>query len=271
MKALISYLTISLFIVSVLTAKQTDPLNDSANCRTYLLEIDPELPQSEQVRIDLLQGQWNTSDAIQWDFHADGRLYHINTDASGAQELTTSKWDVKMYDAFTVLYISHDDNPGIERYMVEQTCDGVELNNIDDDTNLVLDFEKPDFSTRKKAQSTILGHWENALSPDQIAAIPALNRGGAAPHKARIAFDFMADGSFVQLIHCMEYQITFETRGTWAISKDGKTLLMSDLSQVDKARCIEIQYLELDEMVLRNLVPATAAQNMKKSYYFNKY
>ena len=271
MKALISYLIISLFVVTISTAKQTDPLFDSAKCRTYLLELDPEMPQSEQVRIDLLQGQWSTASDVQWDFHPDGKLYHINVNKNGDQALTTSKWDVKMYDAFTVLYVSHTNDPGIDRYMVEQTCDGIELSNIDDDTHLVLDFEKPDLAKRKRAERTIIGHWENALSPDQISGIPGLNRGGVAPHKARIAFDFMADGTFTQLIHCMEYQITLETRGTWAISKDGKALLMSELNQVEKERFINIQYLELDEMVLRNLVPASSEPNMKKSFYFNKY
>jgi hypothetical protein len=91
--------------------------------------------------------------------------------------------------------------------------------------------------------------------------------------RAKISLDFYEDGSFVQILHSAEKGITQETKGKWILSKDARFLVV-DLQDGDgatKSKCLPIQYLEMDELVLSQVLPFQNGLDADSDFYFNKY
>ena len=271
MKALL-ILLLSLMSFGYLSAGQFDDF-DSTNCRSNLKKIDPNLPQVEQVRMDLITGSWKSSQSkkANWTFDREGQLHIITQEPDGAYSSVNCNWQVSEQESFTILYISKEGTALNARYFVEQTCDGIELENIDSEEQLNLEFNKPADVMRKQYASMINGHWENTLNSKQIAAIDHFNEVQERPKRATIALDFYSDGTFVQTLECQEAGMNEEERGQWTISKDGRFLLLTSLSGQKENRVIPIRYLELDELVLTQVLPMSEEVAPSQGFYFNKY
>lgn len=274
MKSLFS-LTLLMLFGGFIFAAQLEPANGDG-CRISLQDINPELHPQEQVRQDLIQGNWQseTQQAIQWEFQEDGTVYLLSQQADGAVSSAAGNWRVAYELATPVLYLENGQDRSTMRYIVEQTCDGIELENIDNEEALTLDYVKTKPTAKSAALRQITGHWENTLNPQQIKAIPALYSGGTpSPVKAKLSLDFYGDGSFAQVLESAEKRIAHEIKGTWMLSKDARFLIL-DLQLGDgmtESRCLPIQYLELDEMVVSQVLPFENGVTADTDFYFNKY
>lgn len=274
MKSLFS-LTLLMLFGGLLFAAQLEPVNGDG-CRISLQDIDPELHPKEQVRLDLIQGNWQSENqqAIQWEFQEDGTVYLLSKQANGAVSSATGNWRIAYELATAVLYLENGQDRSTMRYLVEQTCDGIELENIDNEEALTLDYVKAKPTVKRAALRQITGHWENTLNQQQIKAIPALYNGDTqSPVKAKVSLDFYEDGSFAQVLESSEKGITHEVKGKWMMSKDARFLIL-DIQLGDgmiESRCLPIQYLELDEMVVSQLLPFKNGVTADTGFYFNKY
>ncbi|GAB5554328.1 MAG: hypothetical protein Sapg2KO_39190 [Saprospiraceae bacterium] len=274
MKSLFS-LTLLMLFGGLIFAAQLEPGNGDG-CRISLKNINPELHPKEQVRLDLLQGNWQseTQQAIQWEFQDDGTVYLLSKQTNGAVSSTAGNWRIDYEMATPVLYLQNGEDRSTARYIVEQTCDGIELENIDNDEALTLDYVKAKPTAKRAALRQITGHWENTLNQQQVKAIPALYTGNTqSPVKVKLSLDFYADGSFAQVIESSERGITHEVKGKWVLSKDARTLIL-DLQMGDgmtQSQCLPIQYLELDEMVVSQVLPFKNGITADTDFYFNKY
>lgn len=274
MKSLFSLILLILF-GGFIYAAQLEPFNGDG-CRTYLKSINPELHPKEQVRLDLIQGNWQseTQQVIQWEFQEDGTVYLLSQQSDGAVVSIAGNWRLGYEMSATVLYLQNEEDLSSMRYLVEQTCDGIELENVDNEESLSLDYVKAKSAAKPAVLRQIVGHWENTLSQQQVKALPALFTGNSeSVVKAKVSLDFFADGSFTQILESRAAGVAHELKGKWMLSKDARFLIL-DLQAGDgmtESRCLPIQYLELDEMVVSQVLPFKNGVTADTDFYFNKY
>lgn len=270
MKSL-SALILTVFYVSISFAT---PLvtNDTAPCRDYFKELDVALTPLEQVRQDFIQGSWSTQDAniANWAFQADGTLFVIRK-AGKEYQVEKAAWTVQHHHTATILYLREPDQQTERRYLIEQHCDGINLENIDSEELLQLQYQKGNEQRYKSILASVRGHWEHTLPSEVIASIPAFTAtGSSTPVGAKILLDLRADGTFVQTLFCASQAIRETTFGKWVLSPNGQFLIVDAQDDSSQIRCLPIQYLEYDELVLSQLLPAGYTEQMNHSFYFNK-
>jgi hypothetical protein len=211
--------------------------------------------------MDLINGNWSGQRG-QWSFRDDGTAQLVERQASGAYGYQAYRWEVRAHGADPILYLHAENRPTSERFFIEQTCDGVSLTNVEDLSPLGLEYHG-----EATGERMIIGHWENGLDKDQLQLLLPHLRGDNSLLRAKLSFDFDANGTFVQKIFSHEKGLLDQTRGNWVISKDGTYLLLEDLKG---RRCIPIQYLQLDELVLRQVFPLRGEEAPSRAMYFNK-
>lgn len=245
---------------------------DNSNCRMHLENIDPELPQSEQIRLDLIEGIWGEkhSTASTLSFHADGSVGRISRNKNGLYTYTVLHWKVEMHSGEPVLYL-HDSSQGKDqRFFVEQTCAGINLKDVHTGITSSLSFEETPSSIAANVSRTMVGNWSHSLSVSRLQQVSGLDKEHYKSLKAQVKMEFRPDGSYYQTVECHEAKFKHEDFGRWSISKNGKFLLMESGKDVSGNRCIPIKFLEWDEMVLTQALPAHMATPSKDGFYFNK-
>lgn len=246
-------------------------IKDTAPCRDYFKELNATLSPVEQVRQDLIQGTWASKEAevADWSFQDDGTLFVVRQ--SGKEyRVEKAAWTVQYHHTAAILYLSDMDHQKELRYLVEQNCDGINLENVDSDELLLLQYQKGSERRYRSVMQTIQGHWEHNLASEVIASLPSFSTSNGPPVKAKILVDLKADGTFAQTLISAAQDIRKTTFGKWVLSPSGKFLIVYALDGSRKIRCLPIQYLEYDELVLSQLLPADYTSTADQGFYFNK-
>lgn len=262
---------LTVFCVSTSYASQLN-IFEKEPCRLNFVELNAELAPAEQVRQDLIQGTWKTDEAqvLDWSFQDDGQLFVINKEGN-EYVAKQANWKVEYHRAGAILYLNDLSSDKVLRYFVEQTCDGIELENIDKAERLELDFVKGQEKQYKATLKTISGHWEHSLQSKDLAAIPGLQSNQRTlSNRISVSIDLHEDGSFEQKIICGDKGVQKSVFGQWALSPNAKFLIVYAKGGANEIQCLPIQYLEMDELVLTQILPGDYTIQASKGFYFNK-
>lgn len=263
---------LSFFCVSISFASpQLEGIKEEP-CRSYFEQLDPELSPVEQVRQDFIQGTWR-SDLVHiqdWSFQEDGNLFLINK-VGGEYVAEQATWDVQYQRAGTILQIRHLSGQKVLRYFVEQTCQGIDLENIDTEEILRLDYVKGQDQKYQSTNQSIKGHWVHVMQAKNIAAFASLNtQSEGTPVCAKISIDFNEDGTFQETLSCQARGVQEVVNGQWALSPNSQFLIVFAQDGSKKVRCFPIKYLEWDELVLGQILPSHFYASDDTGLYFNK-
>lgn len=249
-----------------------NPAHSTTNCREYLASIDETLSPAEQIRQDLIQGTWTSSEVgvADWSFQEDGSLLVVRKDGNGYQ-VKKASWSVQYYPSATILYLTNFDDRQKLRFLVEQNCAGINLENVDAEETLRLQYQKRGADEYRIVRQSIVGHWEHNLATEIIAQLPVFSASGSTrPVGAKILMDLNSDGTFAQTLFVANQGIRQTQYGKWMLSSNAKFLIVFSQESSEPARCLPIQYLEYDELVLRQLLTTPTLTQEDQGYYFNK-
>jgi len=263
------FITIFCLCTALFSSAEQGNFEAIRKCRPHLENVNPELPASQMIRLDLTQGDWSEEDR-KWSFQEDGTAQVVRKTKKGSYTFEAYQWDVKIHEAEPILYLTTLKNAHTQHYFVSQTCDGVSLSNVRNESSIQLNFEDEARLKADAAKRSITGHWENVLNKTQLSLLFPNQEEGLLMIRAKLSFDFNNDGTFSQILDGEKDGILKQSKGKWAVSKDGKFLLLSQLSNGEADRCIPIQYLQLDELVLRQVLPQAGVTESDRGLYFNK-
>ena len=264
-------LFLTVFYVSISLASPIEA-SDTAPCRDYFKSLDVTLSPVDQVRLDLVQGTWASqeADVADWSFQEDGTLFIVHKVGS-LYEVEKATWHLQYHRTAAILFMSDVNSKKQLRYLVEQNCDGINLENVDSSELLLLEYQKGSKQKYASVLQSVQGHWEHNLNTDMITSIPTFTASGSStPMGAKIMVDLRADGTFAQTLTTTNQGMRKTTYGKWALAPSGKFLIVYVQDGSRKIRCLPIQYLEYDELVLSQLLPADYTQQEDQGFYFNK-
>ena len=269
-----TFVSIILSMMTVLAmASQPDRML-TADCRDAFGAVNPEIPVEEQVRTDLVSGQWSQGEDVQVYFNADGTSDWLVREANGQWSYTQHQWVVENTTSGPTLTLKSTAQVK-QQYRVEPTCEGISLFTPDYRESIVLGYEPLDRNNRSQTVTrSVSGEWEHTLTPAQLQELDILDVQNVDHQRARIRLYLSENGTFSKELLCASANIHIRETGTWKVSRDGQFLLFNDLdgNQVTNSRCIRLKYLELDEMVLEQALAfaKTGKQTSTQDFYFNK-
>ncbi len=248
----------------------------STDCRHFLATADPELPLSEQVRMDLLNGIWvsgQTQDEATFyflDFDTDSMADLVGATANGQPGYQRIAWSVANSTDGVELLLFFPGTLHPEAFLIRQHCEGIELTHQVTGARTDLKY-LPDnpgqLAVQRRADLT--GAWTITLNAKDLS-FETPEQKHIARGVFRITYDFQADGTFIRRLTGADPDLQLETTGAWEISPDGNYLFLS-LSTGGK-ECALIKYLQTDEMVLQHKI-AFSSPNVnidRESFFLNK-
>jgi hypothetical protein len=269
-----TFVSIILSMITVLAmASQPDRIFTS-DCRDAFSVNNPEIPVEEQVKTDLVSGQWSQGEDVQVYFNEDGTSDWLKRESDGQWSYTQHHWTVEKTANGPTLILQTPAH--VQRqYFVEPTCDGVSLFSPDYRESITLGYQPFDRNTRsQEVTRSVYGEWEHTLTPDQLKELDILDVQNMDHQRARVRLYLSKNGTFSKELLCASANIYLRETGTWKVSRDGQFLLFNDLdgSRIPNSRCIRVKYLELDEMVLEQALAfaKTGKQTSTQDFYFNK-
>lgn len=193
------------------------------------------------IRQDLLNGVWQEESGSRqpWEsfriikFMDGGRAEVVTLTESAAGERIEYQWQVTVMGDMPVLMMMPVENNPVCSYAVEMTCNGVNLTCRASGALHRFRFY-PALNAAKRAESLDLlsGKWESSSV-------------GIAD--AKVVFNLKKDGSYESLLDGLI------GKGKWSITTDGRFLLLTNEMQQEYLQIFQIQYLEMDELVLENI------------------
>jgi len=245
-----------------------------ADCRDAFGVNNPEIPVEEQVKTDLVSGQWSQGENVQVFFNEDGTSDWLQREASGQWNYTQHRWAVENTSNGPTLILQNGAQAA-HQYRLEPTCEGISLFSPDYRESIVLGYEPLGGNNRSKSVTrSVAGEWEHTLTPAQLKELDILDIQNVDHQRARVRLYLSENGTFSKELLCASANIHIRETGTWKVSRDGQFLLFNDLdgNQVVNSRCIRLKYLELDEMVLEQALAfaKTGTQTSAQDFYFNK-
>jgi len=271
MKTFVSIILSMITVVAM--ASQPDGMFTS-DCRDAFVANNPEIPVEEQVKTDLVNGQWSQGEDVQVYFNEDGTSDWLKRESNGQWSYTQHHWAVENTASGPTLFLQNGDQK-LHEYRLEPTCEGISLFSPDYRESIVFGYEPLDKNNRSQAVSrSISGEWEHTLTPSQLKELDILDVQNVDHQRARVRLYLSDNGTFSKELLCASANIHIRETGTWKVSRDGQFLLFNDLDgkKITNSRCIRVKYLEVDEMVLEQALAfaKTGTQTSSKDFYFNK-
>ena len=273
--------SIALMLGLILAAFATASVDTNPNCRAYLAKNNETRSLTLQIQQDLLQGVWiqQTGESLETllQFSDAGDAIFLNVLKRGAvYTIARYAWHIELADGAPLLVLRHLDTGETHRQWVQQTCQGLELVNIDTGDLESYRYVPASSQVMQQQQRRLTGNWEHVLPEVTLAAGSGPGAQRLTLENATLRFEFHPDGTYTRILSSRVSDRRFEEVGTWEISKDGERLLLHcrDAAGNRFTQCTRIKYLQMDELVLEQPL-AVAGQRFvtqeAHDFYFNKY
>jgi len=267
-------LSLVLSLMTVLATANQPNATYLTTCRDAYAPVNPEVPLSRQIELDLINGQWEQSNLLIY-FNEDGTSDWLTEHHNGRWTYQEKPWTMSG-TADTPLLEVEQENGATDQYFIEPTCQGVMLQKTATTEVLQLDFNPASTSRQQQVlQKELSGSWEHLLTPAQVKELDVLDAEDINIHQAKVRLYFTPNGIFTKELICAEANIHIRETGTWKVSRDGQFILLNDLHgiQPEDSRCIRLKYLELDELVLEQALAFadTKGALSRQDFYFNKH
>ena len=228
--------------VTVLSAANIFP-SEKTRCRE-LAKAPTAMAVDARVSQDLMSGIWTSADESTFEFSENGMLAIFSKN----KKATVSNWVMKINDGRPVLIISKN-KTDVKSFIVEQTCEGVNLTDLTNHDVLFLDFvplPMPGYS--KGVKKYLPGEWTN------VTFFESENKctNGEGGY---LNYHFGKNGKY-----SCEYGSAVNNEiesGKWMVSKDEQFLILTNndngvkvvkVAQVDGHGLILEQAMETDEI-----------------------
>jgi hypothetical protein len=260
-------------ILSLILAITTPLLSSEIpeiNCREYVSDSSIENSVAEAAELDLLQGIWvknevDSPSKITFHFNKSGRVDIISTTPDQEARYSHAHWTVEEQNGEAIL-VWEEHNETDRLLIINQVCEGIILSDYADGKEYLLNYipklgnKKIDFM-----RASLLGRWENATYPFDIAKNEN-DYGTFAPIEgAYLDYKFNKDGSYIK--KWGSTKVEFTETGKWDISKDGKFLVMrasskNDIHEAEITYLAKIKMVDMDKIVLEQSLQSPNIGNL---------
>lgn len=183
----------------------------------------------ERLDQDLVDGNWivlRNNQKEKFDFHAMG-LVDVIPFATNEGLNKSYIWRVENKDSDQILVITNPGNHEESFYLVKGHCNGIQLNKIDSDESLILEFNtglpKEEIS---KIKNNIVGDWITNVDQNVI-----------------VHFLFREDGSYTRFLGNNDSKII--EHGFWNVSEDGDYLVFEVTDNKTKTGVFKTKFAKL--------------------------
>ncbi|MBL7829432.1 MAG: hypothetical protein JNK41_00280 [Saprospiraceae bacterium] len=276
MKRTLSFL---IFLIGLGFNMSAHNITGSDRCRLVNELQDTHSSIIEKSEDDLLSGIWISGESIENEvnqklmFEKNGKLLVFNETTDKGIQVEEKKWRLMDFEGGVFLVLSGKSAGKEELYKISQTCDGMELKNIN--TGKLLSFDYASIKATDVKRSDITGIWTSTQYPFEIAQ--RFDQPGTFEPIRGAFFDIelSENGNYTKRFGS-EIK-TFTENGTWSISKDGKYIIFNNKSDKKSSNqpleALEIHRLNGNKLVARSSITAanlSAFSTGTKSFHFTK-
>ncbi len=253
--------------------------NDNYRCRLVISDQDTHASIIEKSEEDLLSGIWIAGSNLENEvnqtlmFEKSGKLLVFNETTDRGILVEEKKWKLMDFEGGIFLVMSAINSGKEELYKINQTCEGMELTNIN--SGKLLSFDYSSIKVTDVTKTDLVGNWNNTQYPFEIAQ--RFDQPGTFEPIRGAFFDLelAENGSYVKRFGS-EIN-TFIENGTWKLSKDGKYIVFNSKNGKKNTsktlEALEISRLNGNKMVVKTAISVdklSAFSTGTKSFHFTK-
>lgn len=245
--------------LSVILSASNFPLSTGSKCREFVPAMPGHLENTAlAIYQDLLNGIWTQGDNLTYHFMENGQLLQFHADGS----VESFFWWVETLGSLPLL-VTHNATGHENKWLVEQTCEGVLLKDIFGKNNLPLDYQPLALGPKTiSTKNLLVGEWTNVTAFET-------EQGVQTALGNYLNYRFHDNGTY--LCSFGDQNKDQVHKGLWEISKDGKYLLfytMSGRTETNKQGIFPMRLVHIDDhgLVLERVTANDPVNDFFASY-----
>ncbi|MDX1666243.1 MAG: hypothetical protein R3350_03395, partial [Saprospiraceae bacterium] len=211
---------------------------DETNCRNAQTEqlVFP-IDRVSFVEKDLVSGVWITADdetenelvvfESMLRFEESGKAVLSVAGKNGLYHSRFYDWKIEMIRFDPVLTLTGKYGEIERRYVVDQTCQGIELTNTENGETIAYEHQlKKKSEALSEISDALTGKWEIVLASIRLKSTGECPIRDVEMQKAKLHYQFEPNGQFTKALTSPTSEVYLTETGSWELTEDGQYLLL---------------------------------------------